>query len=69
MKISQENINQIANAINAFVAQDIVIPANAEIEIKPTKTAKKIGNPYTKEELAKMGNPTYVTENGWITWE
>ena len=69
MKINQETANQIGNAINAFVAQNIVIPPNAEIETKPTKSAKKIGNPYTKEELARMGNPTYVTDNGWITWE
>jgi len=69
MKINQETANQIANAIDAFVAQNIVIPTNAEIEIKPTKNAKKIGNPYTKEQLVQMGNPTYVTDNGWITWE
>jgi hypothetical protein len=69
MKINQETANQIANAIDAFVAQNIVIPTNAEIETKPTKSAKKIGNPYTKEQLERMGNPTYVTDNGWITWE
>ncbi len=69
MEINQENANQIAKAIDAFVAQKIVIPAEAVVEIKPIQNSKKMGNPYTQEQLERMGNPTYVTENGWITWE
>ena len=25
--------------------------------------------PFTPKQLNDMGNPTYVTENGWITWD
>jgi len=69
MKINKEIANQVAKTVEALVLQNIVIPKNAEIETAPIKSPKKIGNPYTAEELSRMNNPTYVTENGWITWE
>jgi hypothetical protein len=25
--------------------------------------------PFTPEQLNAMGNPTYVTPEGWVTWE
>jgi hypothetical protein len=28
-----------------------------------------IVEPFTKKQLSDMGNPTYVTENGWVTWD
>jgi hypothetical protein len=69
MNINPEGFAQIAKAVNALAELKIAIPADAVVETAPNKSANQASSPYTKEQLVQMGNPNYVTENGWITWE
>jgi hypothetical protein len=48
--------------------------AQAEIEklkaeIEELKNRQFSGSPYTQKQLEQMGNPNYVTAEGWISWE
>jgi len=69
MKINSEGFAQIAKAVNALALSNVEIPADAVIETDPRKSVNQVNSPYTKEQLIQMGNPNYVTDNGWITWE
>ena len=38
-------------------------------EIERLKNLRFTGAPYSQKELEQMGNPNYVTPEGWISWE
>ena len=48
-------------------AQAEIEKLNAEIE--RLKNLRFAGAPYTQKQLEQMGNPNYVTAEGWISWE
>ena len=38
-------------------------------EIEKLRNRRFVGEPYSPKELEQMGNPNYVTPEGWISWE
>ncbi len=43
--------------------------AELEAELDQLKNRRFAGEPYSPKELEQMGNPNYVTPEGWISWE